>query len=236
MVRFYKSKNNSYLLVWSGETIILKKPTNYVFRLANYSSFYGNTQTAESVEIEQSFVNIQKELTIAQMSYGSGTPTNEEYDEFTSSLSSEWSYLQTSLNTDRNFTAFLEALINGPIIKLQDSFQNYDIYDSSGTYYLASHTRCVSAPYRIRIWPNQNNTDDFAFNFPCMTDYYKQLHDRHNNYGFFEDQTAYPSISFAYLYAVLLHGWLSYLLILTYLNTIKMTITPNKSEIEVLEL
>lgn len=232
---FISQKNNSYLSLFTNQIVQLTGFSNYIFRLGN-NSFYGNTLTYQQQQINEAFSQLENQLAISQLQYGSRTPTNEEYDEFTTSITSEWSYLSTSLNTNRNFTAFLEALVNGPIIKLQNSYTNYDIYDSSDTYYLAAHTRCVSAPYRIRLWPKDNGTDDFAFNFPCMTDFYKQLHDRNYRYGFFEDQTAYPSISFAYLYAVVLHGWLSYLLVLTYLNLIKDVITPKKHEIEVLEL
>ena len=219
------NKNNTYLLWWHNQNIVLKSDVGNL-QLYNGSGWgsskVNNTYTIEEQEINENLAKLEKEKYFASLGgtdLGPDSPSQSNYDDIEDKITDVQLDL-SSATSSTQFTDFLNALTQKPIVELLYLIRNDPTDDTT--------VSCGITPY-IPFKVNHNNdTSVYGMNLPCVSDY---LEDIPYMYGW--NAFGFGVIN---IYQMLLSAYLTYLLILTWLNLIKYTITRSSSEIEVIEL
>lgn len=223
-----RNKTNTYLALFDKRNITLQP---YVGNIQLYfgSSSYGTTTknqdyTLTSQEIQQNLSELEKQVILAELGGGGSSdntgpdePSSENTQQVKDTIDDVSNVIAGSVSS-AGFNDFLTALTQKPIVELQYVANNLD---NPGVY-------CpnIYIPFMVN---RDNNTTRFGTNLPCMSTIYSTIPyvgGNANNWGF----------SIISLWHIILHGYLMYLLVLTWLNIVKYTISRNSSEIEVIEL
>ena len=225
------NKNNTYLLWWHNQNIVLKSSVanlQLYFGSNGYgSSKINNSYTITDQEINENLAQLEKEKYLASLGgtdLGPSSPSQDNYTQIENGITSIQVETSSALN-DVQFADFLSALTQKPILELMYMVRSDNVDSSTNVISCPS----IYLPFKVN---RSDGTVTYGMQLPCIRDYLEQIpyvgttNTNANAFGF----------NLIYIYQLLLTGWLTYLLILTWLNLIKYTATRSSSEIEVLEL
>lgn len=232
-----KNRNNTYLLSWGitqkeiNHNVTISQNLNNVMVYFNSNSVgYGsslitNTYTEEEQQINENLAQLEKEKYFASLggtNLGPEFPNSDQFSEISDGYEELDSDIQQKLN-NVYFNDFLTALTQKPIYELMWIVRSDNV---GGT-----NNQTIACPTIYMPFKRDHTTglDIFGMNLPCMSDLYSQI-------PYVGESGAGNTITIIGIYQLVITGWLTYLLILTWLNLIKYTITKSSSEIEVLEL
>ena len=179
------------------------------------------TDTDASINSDAAYIN--KEFIMSSSFIGSDTPSSEQFNNISSSINTLSSGLNSSLSTF-GFQDFLSALIQKPITELQFMIRNENV---GGDNNMTIACPTIYLPFKV---DHTTGTNIYGMYLPCMSDLYYSI----PYVGKSGDTLGQGSL--IGLYQTVLTGFLTYLLVLSWLNIIKHTITNSPSEIEVYEL
>lgn len=229
------NRNNTYLLSWgisdkTNKNVVFKGNFNNAQLYFNSSNNYVGTTpilqtyTITDQEINENLAELNKQIYFASLGgtdLGPNMPSSENQDDVNNSILGLSSQIGTSLST-ASFQDFLSALIQKPISELlwvirTDNVDSENKIIKCPTIYL---------PFKVN---HNNHTSEYGMYLPCMSNIYGQIpYVMSYNYD--------GTFGLVTIYHIVLHGYLYYLLVLTWLNLVKYTVTRSSSEIEVLEL
>lgn len=231
-----QNQNNTYLaVVYPNKTLYLKGSN--VHTTGTISSWsistpdnnslgnYDVSPTPNETRINESLSTINEKLVVQASVIGTDTPSDEQYDNISSAINTTTTRFNSILGTF-GFQDFLTALIQRPIDNLSDLISS----DNIG----GNNNMTISCPViRLNFFSRYYQLDHnkWGMELPCMSDIYSTIPFVGQNSDNITDH-----LSVIGIYQVVLTGYLTYLLVLSWLNVIKYASTRSASEIEVYEL